>query len=70
MAEDGLADRIVLGMDAARRGYYHVFGGTPGLTWLLDGFRAMVETAGIDAAVLERMLVPNPARLFTFAGRD
>jgi predicted metal-dependent phosphotriesterase family hydrolase len=69
MAEDGFDDRIVLGMDAAKRGYYRVFGGTPGLTWLLDGFRGMIETAGIDAAVLERMLVPNPARLFAFADR-
>jgi phosphotriesterase-related protein len=69
MAEDGLDDRIVLGMDAAKRGYYRVFGGTPGLTWLLDGFRAMIETAGIDAAVFERMLAPNPARLFAFADR-
>lgn len=69
MAEDGLDDRIVLGMDAAKRGYYRVFGGTPGLTWLLDGFRGMIETAGIDAAVFDRMLVPNPARLFAFADR-
>jgi len=69
MAEDGLDDRIVLGMDAAKRTYYRVFGGTPGLTWLLDGFRGMIETAGVDAAVLERMLVPNPARLFAFADR-
>ena len=30
MAEDGLTDRIVLGMDAARRRYYVVYGGAPG----------------------------------------
>ncbi len=69
MAEDGLDDRIVLGMDAAKRGYYRVFGGKPGLTWLLDGFRGLLSTAGIDGAVLERMLVPNPQRLLTFAER-
>jgi phosphotriesterase-related protein len=69
MAEDGFDDRIVLGMDAAKRGYYRVFGGAPGLTWLLDGFRVLLEAAGIDGAVLERMLVPNPARLFAFADR-
>ena len=66
MAEDGLDDRIVLGMDAAKRGYYRVFGGTPGLTWLLDGFRGLLDTAGIGAAVLERMLAPNPQRLLAF----
>ena len=38
MIEDGFADRIVLGMDAARRGYCRVHGGSPGLAWLLDGF--------------------------------
>jgi phosphotriesterase-related protein len=66
MAEDGLADRIVVGMDAARRGYYRVFGGEPGLTWLLDGFRGLLETAGMDD-LLETLLVPNPARLLAFA---
>ena len=67
MAEDGLGDRIVVGMDAARRGYYHVFGGQPGLTWLLDGFRRLLEEAGIDNAVREGLFVTNPARLFAFA---
>ena len=38
MVEDDLLDRVVLGMDAARQGYYAVYGGRPGLTWLLDGF--------------------------------
>lgn len=69
MVEDGLADRIVLGMDAARRGYYHAFGGSPGLTWLLDGFTRMLQEAGIDAALRERLFVDNPARLFAFATR-
>ncbi len=69
MVEDGLADRIVLGMDAARRGYYHAFGGSPGLTWLLDGFTRMLQEAGIDAALRERLFINNPARLFAFATR-
>lgn len=69
MVEDGLADRIVLGMDAARRGYYHAFGGSPGLSWLLDGFTRILQEAGIDAALRERLFVNNPARLFAFATR-
>jgi len=69
MVEDGLADRIVLGMDAARRGYYHAFGGSPGLSWLLDGFTRILQEAGIDAALRERFFVNNPARLFAFATR-
>jgi 5-phospho-D-xylono-1,4-lactonase len=67
MAEDGLADRVVLGMDAARQGYYSVYGGAPGLTWLLDGFTAILEAAGVDADARHRMFVTNPARLFGFA---
>ena len=51
MAEDGLLDRVVLGMDAARQGYYRVYGGAPGLAWLLDGFTALMEAAGLDATV-------------------
>ena len=44
MTAAGLGDRIVLGMDAARQGYYRAYGGSPGLTYLLDGFsRAMTE---------------------------
>lgn len=67
MAEDGLADRIVLGMDAARRRYYRVHGGSPGLTWLLDGFSSLMEEAGLDVSVRRQLFVDNPARTFAFA---
>ena len=70
MAEDGLIDRIVLGMDAARRGYYAVYGGSPGLTYLLDGFSASMEERGLDAAVRRQLFVDNPARLFAVAPRN
>ena len=70
MVEDGFADRIVLGMDAARRGYLRVYGGSPGLTWLLDGFTAELEAAGIDAPIRRRLFVDNPARAFAFAEVD
>lgn len=70
MIEDGLADRIVLGMDAARQGYYGVYGGSPGLTWLLDGFTSAMAERGIDATVRHRLFVDNPARVFAFAPRN
>lgn len=66
MAEDGLLDRVVLGMDAARRRYYRVFGGAPGLTWLLDGFSRMLGAAGLDETARHRLFVDNPARLYRF----
>ena len=65
MAEDGLDDRIVVGMDAARR-RYHVHGGEPGLMWLLDGFTRLLADAGLDEAVRQRLFVSNPARAFAF----
>ena len=40
--------RSCLGMDAARRGYYHVYDGAPGLAWLLDGFTALMAERGLD----------------------
>jgi phosphotriesterase-related protein len=70
MAEDGLLGQIVLGMDAARRGYYAVYGGVPGLTWLLDGFSAAMDERGLGPDVRRRLFVDNPARVFAFAPVD
>jgi predicted metal-dependent phosphotriesterase family hydrolase len=67
MVEDGHGERIVLGMDAARRRYYRVHGGGPGLVWLLDGFSGLLAEAGVDEAVRHRLFVTNPARAFAFA---
>jgi predicted metal-dependent phosphotriesterase family hydrolase len=68
--EDGLVGGILLGMDAARQGYYGVYGGSPGLTWLLGGFTDAMERAGIGADVRRRLFVDNPARAFAFAATD
>jgi phosphotriesterase-related protein len=70
LAEDGLLDGVVLGMDAARQGYYTVYGGSPGLTWLLDGFSAAMDDRGLDASIRERLFVANPARAFAFGAMD
>jgi phosphotriesterase-related protein len=70
MMEDDLLDRVVLGMDAARQGYYAVYGGRPGLTWLLDGFTQQMEERGLGADVRRRLVVDNPARIFAFAPTD
>ena len=66
-AEDDRLDQVVLGMDAARQGYYAVYGGRPGLTWLLGEFSALLDAAGLDAAIRHRLFVTNPARTFVFA---
>ena len=65
--EDGLGDRIVLGMDAARRGYWAVHGGRPGMAWLLGEFAAAMHDRGIGPAERALLFVENPARAYTFA---
>jgi 5-phospho-D-xylono-1,4-lactonase len=65
-AEQDLAGQIVLGMDAAKRHYYTVYDGRPGLGWLLDGFTELMAQAGIDGPTRDRLFVDNPARAFTF----
>jgi 5-phospho-D-xylono-1,4-lactonase len=70
MAEDGLLDHVVLGMDAARRGYYSVYGGNPGLGWLLGGFSQAMDDRGLGPDVRRRMFVDNPARVFAFSVDD
>ncbi len=65
--EDGHIGGILLGMDAARQGYYRAYGGSPGLAWLLDGFADQMRARGIDDAIQRRLFVDNPARAFAFA---
>ena len=66
MAEAGLAGQIVLGMDAARQGYYRVYGGAPGLTYLLDEFSQAMDERGIDRAIRQALFIANPARAYAF----
>lgn len=65
-AEDGALDRIVLGMDAARRGYWRVHGGTPGMEWLLGPFAARMREIGLDETAIARLFVANPACVYAF----
>ena len=65
-AEDGHLDRVMLGMDAARQGYYRAFGGTPGLDYLLRDFRVAMDARGLDGEIRRSLFVDNPARAFAF----
>jgi 5-phospho-D-xylono-1,4-lactonase len=65
--EDGHAGQVMLGMDAARQGYYTAFGGAPGLPFLLREFSAAMDERGIEAALRQGFFVDNPARAFAFA---
>ena len=67
----GSLDRIVLGMDAARQGYYRVYGGSPGLAlaarWVQ---RRACEARASTRRSAHRLFVDNPARAFAFAEVD
>jgi predicted metal-dependent phosphotriesterase family hydrolase len=67
MAEDNLLEGVMLGMDAARQGYYRAFGGQPGLPYLLREFSVAMDERGLDATIRRRLFVDNPSRAFAFA---
>jgi predicted metal-dependent phosphotriesterase family hydrolase len=69
MVEDHLSDHVVVGNDAARRRYYTVFGGSPGLGWLLDTL-ARVHGGPVVPGFHQQIFVDNPARAFAFAEVD
>jgi predicted metal-dependent phosphotriesterase family hydrolase len=69
MVADGFADRLMLGMDAARQGYWLAYGGGPGLPYLLGPFSEAMAGQGIDESVRHAIFVENPARAFAFAPR-
>jgi predicted metal-dependent phosphotriesterase family hydrolase len=66
MAEDGLLDRILLGMDAARQGYWSAYGGSPGMTYLLGPFANAMTERGIGPSEQEALFINNPARAYAF----
>ncbi len=67
---DGTAAQVMLGMDAARQGYYRSFGGTPGLDYLLTAFSDDLDARGLGADARASMFVAAPARAFAFAEVD
>jgi 5-phospho-D-xylono-1,4-lactonase len=64
---DGTSSQVMLGMDAARQGYYRSYGGSPGLDYLLGTFSSELAERGIPAEVRDSMFVGAPARAFAFA---
>lgn len=64
---DGTVSQVLLGMDAARQGYYRAFGGRPGLAFLLREFSDELQSRGIGPEIRHALFVDNPARAFAFA---
>lgn len=66
LVEDGLVEHVTLGLDAARQGYWAAYGGSPGIAWLVDGWRARMAERGIDEPLQQRFFIDNPAATFAF----
>lgn len=62
----GYGDQIVLGMDAARRKYWHSYGGKPGLGFLLRDFVPQLQSAGLSQDDVDRIFMRNPQRCYSF----
>jgi phosphotriesterase-related protein len=63
-------EQIMLGMDAARRGYWRSYGGEPGLIFLLTDFAPALRAAGVSADSLHRIFVSTPAATFSFVRKN
>lgn len=66
MCASGYGGQILLGMDAARRGYWKAYGGKPGLAFLLEEFWPRLMVRGVSEAQLTAIFVDNPARCYAF----
>ena len=63
-------DQLMLGMDAARPSYWRNYGGSPGLTYLLDVFSDAMERRGVGRDSWHRIFISTPAAAYAFAARD
>jgi phosphotriesterase-related protein len=63
---EGYGDRICLSGDIARRSYLTSYGGGPGFTYILWRFVPWMWQAGVSREDTRRMLIDNPARLFSW----
>ena len=62
----GFGRQILLGMDAARQKYWHAYGGTPGIVYLLQEFIPLLRQRGLSEEDIKTIFVHNPARCYAF----
>jgi phosphotriesterase-related protein len=67
LADAGYGDQLLIGTDGARRSLWATLGGSPGLAWIMTGFRDLLAERGLDSPTLDRLYRDNPARWLTFA---
>jgi len=64
LADEGLLNQLMLGMDAARNRYWKSFGGRPGLTFLLGAFCDMLRSNGWSHTEINQVFLHNPASAY------
>jgi phosphotriesterase-related protein len=69
-AQEGALGQVVLGMDAARRKYWHGYGGGPGMDFLLREFVPALIEKGLTKADIDCIFVDNPAAAYSFQPKD
>jgi phosphotriesterase-related protein len=62
LVEAGFGGQLLIGTDGARRSLWSTLGGSPGLAWIMTGFRQLLIERGLDDAGLDRLYRDNPAR--------
>jgi 5-phospho-D-xylono-1,4-lactonase len=67
LCSEGYDKQLVVGMDAARQSYWRSYGGSPGLTFLLDRFFPEMVQRGFPPEMVQHILVDNPARAHTIS---
>lgn len=65
LAEQGFADRLLVGGDTGRRSMFRAYGGGPGLDYVFARFKPRLERE-LGAELSEQIFVANPARAFAF----
>jgi len=68
LVEAGYGDQIALSGDLARQAYFPGYGGWrgPGFGYVLWRFAPWLREVGVEAAVIDRMLIETPRRLLAF----
>ena len=58
-------DQITMGMDMAKNAYWKSYGGSPGLSYLIDTIPLFLQEKGLEAH-FKKIFFDNPRRLFSF----
>lgn len=62
---DQYPDQITMGMDMAKNVYWKSYGGSPGMTYLIDTIPEFLKSKGLEKH-FQRLFFDNPQQLYTF----